>query len=162
MKVIISDLKRASAPIIMKDEINYSPQEYAQVFSLNKIKKVNVEAKCSNFGEIIEIHLKIDAQLVLKCSYSLEDVNYRMKTEEILNFSFSPINDEIVQIDGNEINLDDSVLAIIIANIPLRIKKKGAKPVEVEGVRVLSEDEYEKEKNNTPDARFSALDDWKE
>ena len=162
MKVLISDIKKEEAPLILKEEIKYLPEQYSHVFSLNEIKKVEVEAKCSNYGDIIEVEFKIKADLVLQCSYTLEDVDYLMDTEETLEFSFEPINEEIIVITGNEIDLDEHVLSIIIGNIPLRVIKKGAKLPSVEGVRVLTEDELEEERKNTLDPRLSALDDWEE
>ncbi|MCH5180382.1 MAG: DUF177 domain-containing protein [Erysipelotrichales bacterium] len=162
MKVLVSDIKKEKSPIILKEEIKYLPEQYSHVFSLNKIKKVEVEAKCSNFGDIIEIYFEIKADLVLQCSYTLEDVDYLMDVNETLEFSFEPINEEIIEIEGNEIDLDEYVLSIIIANIPLRVIKKGAKLPSVDGVRVLSQDEFEEEKKNTLDPRLAALDDWEE
>ena len=114
MKVLVSDIKKEKSPIILKEEIKYLPEQYSHVFSLNKIKKVEVEAKCSNFGDIVEIYFEIKADLVLQCSYTLEDVDYLMDVEETLEFSFEPINEEIIEIEGNEIDLDEYVLSIII------------------------------------------------
>ena len=162
MKVLISDIKKENAPLILKEEIEYSLEQYSHVFSLNKIKKVDVEAKCSNYGDIIEIAFKIKANLVLQCSYTLEDVDYFMDTDEVLEFSFEPMNEEIIVLEGNEIDLDEHVLSIIIGNIPLRVIKKGAKLPNVDGVRVLTEDELEEEKKNSLDPRLAALDDWEE
>ena len=162
MKVLISDIKKEKTPLILKEEIEYALEQYSHVFSLNKIKKVDVEAKCSNYGDIIEIAFKIKANLVLQCSYTLEDVDYFMDTEEVLEFSFEPMNEEIIVLEGNEINLDEHVLSIIIGNIPLRVIKKGAKLPNVDGVRVLTEDELEEEKKNSLDPRLAALDDWEE
>ena len=45
---------------------------------------------------------------------------------------------------GNEIDLDPHILALILAEVPHNIVKKGAKrPSSGEGYRVLSEEEFE-------------------
>lgn len=162
MELLISDIKKSNAPLTLKEEVVFEKKDYEQVFSLKKINQVNVEAKCSNYGEIIEIEFHILANLTLLCSYSLEDVEYKMNVKETLEFSFEPLNEEIIEIKENVLNLDEHILGIIIANIPLRVIKKGAKLPSVEGVRVISEEEYEEEKQNTLDPRLSALDNWEE
>ena len=59
----------------------------------------------------------------------------------------------------NLIILDDYVLGIVLANVPVRIVKKGAKrPSNGNNYRVISEDDYNKEKENSRDSRWDALD----
>ena len=60
----------------------------------------------------------------------------------------------------NNIDLDEYILGILLANVPVRIVKKGAKlPGDGNNYRVISEDQYQKEKENSQDSRWSALDD---
>lgn len=162
MELLVSNIKKANAPLIIKEEVVFNEKDYEQVFSLKKINKVMVEVKCSNYGEIIEVEFQINADLTLLCSYSLEDVEYKMNVKETLEYGFEPLNEEIIEIEGNVINLDEHILGIIIANIPLRVIKKGAKLPSIDGVRVISEEEYEEEKKNTLDPRLAALDNWEE
>ena len=99
---------------------------------------------------------------MLQCSYTLEDVDYDVDTEEILEFSEDPLDEEILEITGNTINIDDYVLGIIIGNLPLKVVKKGAKLPDIKGVKVWSEDEFEENHKNQLDPRLKALDDWED
>lgn len=162
MKVVISDLKRYEGALELKDTLYFDKETYKQVFSLNEIKKVNVIAKCSNYGNIIEIELSIKADLILQCSYSLEDVDYKLNFKETLDFSYDDIDDEIFEIQGNEIELDEYVLSLIIAHIPLRVKKSGAETISVKGVKVISEDDFNEQEKEKLDPRLAALDAWEE
>lgn len=160
MKVTVLDIKYAKAPLELEEVISFPKSSYEHVATLNEIKDVKVKAICSNYGDIIEIKLQIQAPLILQCSYTLEDVDYDINTEEILEFSEDPLDEEILEITGNTINIDDYVLGIIIGNIPLKVVKKGAKLPNIQGVKVWSEDEFEENHKNQLDPRLKALDDW--
>lgn len=162
MKIIVSEIKQGNAPLIIEDEIIFDKKDYEQVFSLRKIEKVKVKAECANYGELINIDVHVEANLVLQCAYTLQDVDYFLKIEDTLEFSNEPLDEEIFEITGNEINLDKFILELIIANIPLRVIKKGAKLPKVKGVQVLSQDEFEAQNKDKLDPRLSALDDWEE
>lgn len=142
--------------------ISFSKEEYAQVSMLRDIKSCHVDCKVNDYGTIIEVDLSLHADLVLECSYSLEDVDYPMEHQEVLEFSDEIEDEDIIPFNGNSIELDNYILEIIIAKLPLRIKKQNAKTIEVKGVRVMSEDELEEERNSTLDPRLKALDDWEE
>ena len=162
MKVTVLDIKNAKAPLELAETLHFPKSSYENVATLNEIKDVKVKAKCSNYGDIIEIKLEIHAPLVLQCSYTLEDVDYDVDTEEVLEFSEDPLDEEILEITGNTINIDDYVLGIIIGNIPLKVVKKGAKLPNIKGVKVWSEDEFEENHKNQLDPRLKALDDWED
>ena len=109
MKVTVLDIKNAKAPLELEETLHFPKSSYENVATLNEIKDVRVKAKCSNYGDIIEIKLEIHAPLVLQCSYTLEDVDYDVDTEEALEFSEDPLDEEILEITGNTINIDDYV-----------------------------------------------------
>ena len=90
MKVTVLDIKNAKAPLELEETLHFPKSSYENVATLNEIKDVKVKAKCSNYGDIIEIKLEIHAPLVLQCSYTLEDVDYDIDTEEVLNFQKIP------------------------------------------------------------------------
>ena len=141
MKVTVLDIKNAKAPLELEETLHFPKSSYENVATLNEIKDVKVKAKCS---------------------YTLEDVDYDVDTEEVLEFSEDPLDEEILEITGNTINIDDYVLGIIIGNIPLKVVKKGAKLPNIKGVKVWSEDEFEENHKNQLDPRLKALDDWED
>lgn len=161
MKVNISELKSKNF-LELEETIEYIPENYSHVFSLRHVGETKVQAECTNLGEIIEVKLHIVTKLVLACSYTLEDVDYPIDITESLEFSESPINEEILPLNGNEICLDEYVLSLIVAHIPIRVIKKGAKLPQVKGVEVKSQEEFEEQQKNKLDPRLAALDNWEE
>ena len=58
-----------------------------------------------------------------------------------------------------EIDLDPHILALILAEVPHTLTKSGASlPKSGNGYRVLSEDDYLKEKNHKGNSAFDILD----
>lgn len=162
MKLLISDIKRQKGTETYNFSIDFAKEKYAHVFSLNKINKVDVEANVSDFGELIQIELHVITKLILQCSYTLEDVDYPLDFHETLEFSENPMGEDILELPNYEIDLDEYVLSLIVAHVPLRVIKKGAKLPVVKGVKVISQDEFEEENKNKLDSRLSALDNWEE
>ncbi|MCI6357282.1 MAG: DUF177 domain-containing protein [Erysipelotrichaceae bacterium] len=162
MKLLISDIKRQKRTETYNFSIDFAKEKYAHVFSLNKINKVDVEANVSDFGELIQIELHVTTKLILQCSYTLEDVDYPLDFHETLEFSENPMGEDILELPNYEIDLDEYVLSLIVAHVPLRVIKKGAKLPIVKGVKVISQDEFEEENKNKLDSRLSALDNWEE
>lgn len=141
--------------------INFAHSEYEHVFSLRHIGKVDVKIKAKEYKEIAEVELEIKADLILASSYTLADVNYKLEASETLEFSATLESDDIIPLTNNEIDLDEHILGIIIAHIPLRVINKGEKIPQVKGVRVLKQEEFEKEEAQKLDPRLSALDKFK-
>lgn len=61
---------------------------------------------------------------------------------------------------GNNIDLDPYIFGLILASVPIRVIKKGAKlPKDRYGVRFLSEDDLEKERQKEKESPFDVLKD---
>ena len=76
-----------------------------------------------------------------------------------LEFTDNEEDDGCYLAHGPLIDLDEYILGILLANVPVRIVKKGAKlPGDGQDYRVISEDQYVKEKENSVDHRWDALD----
>lgn len=161
MKILVSQLDKINKTVF-EDDIVFKKEDYEQVSILRSIENCHVCAKVKNYVSIIEIELHIVANMTLVCSYTLQDVPYTMDTSDVFEFSNTIEDEEIFAFDGNEIDLDELILGVIIGELPLRIRKEGAELPSVDGVRIMSEDEVEEERKNTLDPRLKALDDFEE
>ncbi len=144
----------------LEDDIDFSHAELDQ----NHIRKINschVKVHAHEYDDLMVLELKIEAEVVGVCSYSLEDVPLKLKFKDTLEFSNEIQDDEEIIYEEKPIfDLDPYVLELIIAETPMKLVKKGAKlPSSGKGYRVLSEDEYLKEKEEKKDSRWSKLDD---
>ena len=131
-------------------------------FDHNHIKTINeciVKATATDYESILRIVLNIKATIIGVCSYSLEDVELKLNIKDELDFTDDETDDNCYYEKGNLINLDEYVLGIVLANVPVRIIKKGAKmPKDGSDYRVISEETYNQEKENSHDSRWDILD----
>ena len=107
--------------------------------------------------------ISVECDITGVCSYTLEDVPLHLKFKDSLEFSNEIEDDEDIFFEPKPIfDVDPYILGLIIASIPTKIIKKGAKlPNSGAGYRVLSEEDYRKEKEKKKDPRWSKLDDIK-
>ena len=127
---------------------------------IRSIQDCNVKAVATDYESILCIDVEISALVIGVCSYSLEDVEIPLKIKDQLVFTDDETDEDNYYIKGNIVDLDEYILGILLANVPVRIIKKGAKlPGDGNDYRVISEDQYQKEKEKKPDSRWGALDD---
>ena len=142
-----------------EESIDFSSIQFDQ----NHIRGINnceVKATATDYETILCIDVEISATVIGVCSYSLEDVEIPLKIKDQLVFSEDEEDEDNYFMKDNIIDLDEYVLGILLANVPVRIVKKGAKlPGDGKDYRVISEDQYIKEKENSVDHRWDALDD---
>ena len=128
---------------------------------IRKIASCHVKISGSIFEDLLMLKVHIKANVVGICSYTLEDVDYQINRQENLEISNEIEDDDTIFYEKNNIfEIDPYVLSFIVSSMPSKLIKKGAKPPKSgECYRVLTEDEYEKEKAETKDPRWAALDD---
>ena len=145
------------------DEIDFSSVELDQVL-IRKIKDCHVEVDASNlFYGHTRVIINLKSNVVLPCSYTLEDVDYVLKGNE--EFIFTDEKDEedieagLIYAPSDIIDLDEYIFGILMALVPLRVIKEGAKlPSGGKGYEVMSEDDYYKKKAAEKDHRWDKLD----
>ena len=156
-------LNRAILPLnkdeVFEEEIDFSNQ----AFDENHVKRIlscSVRVVAHEYGDVLDCKISGKASVIASCSYTLEDVPLDVSFKD--NFYFSSEvtgSDECFFEPGNEIDLDPHILALILAEVPHNIVKKGAKrPSSGEGYRVLSEEEFENERKNRGNKAFDVLD----
>ena len=131
-------------------------------FDKNHIKSIPscvVKATATDYESILRIVVEINALVIGVCSYTLEDVELKFKINDELNFTDDEEDEDNYYVKDSVIDLDEYILGILLANIPMKIVKKGAKlPSSGNDYRILSEDDYNKEKENSHDSRWDVLD----
>lgn len=157
-------LNRAILPVnksqTYEEEIDFKGQEFDQ----NHVKRIEsclVKVIATEFGDVLECKISGNAHVIASCSYTLEDVPLDVNFNE--SFYFSDAEDsasEDCYYEPNvEIDLDPHILALILAEVPHNIVKKGAKlPSSGSGYRVIKEDELNQERQNKKNNPFSVLD----
>ena len=144
----------------LEDDIDFSSAELDQNH-IRKIENTHVKVLAHEYDDLITMEVKVECDITGVCSYTLEDVPLHLKFKDSLEFSNEIEDDEDIFFEPKPIfNLDPYILGLIIASTPTKIIKKGAKlPDSGKGYRVLSEEDYQKEKAEKKDSRWSKLDD---
>ena len=142
----------------IEEEIDFSSFSFDPTH-IRSIPSCLVKATVTDYESILRVELDINATVIGVCSYSLEDVELKLNIKDEINFTDDENDEDSYYEKDNIIDLDEYVLGILLANVPVRIVKKGAKlPKNGQGYRVMSEEEYEKEKSETIDPRWEKLD----
>ena len=157
MKVNRALLKNG-VPETFEEEVDFSTVELDPTH-IRKISHCLVKMTATDYEEILHISLEINALVIGVCSYSLEDVELKLKINDSLDFTDDEEDTDNYYEKDNLIDLDPYILGILLANVPVRIVKKGAKlPKDGAGYRVMSEDDYLREQSGKKDSRWDKLD----
>ena len=101
--------------------------------------------------------------MVCPCAITNEDVDYPFSIEDELTFTFDKGSDlEAFVIEGDTFDLLLYVKDLIIQEIPIKVVKKGKIDYpKGDGWQIMSEEDYEKSKNEKLDPRLAILKDFK-
>lgn len=145
----------------LEEEIAVSQFELGANYSLKNIEHLKVKALVKLSGSLFEVTLNVSCLLLLECAYTLELFEQALNFEDTIFFSTHNEDDQgedVFYEKGPLIELDQYVYGLILAHIPLRVVKPGAKlPSSGAAFEVKTEEDYyiEREKQNTP---FADLD----
>ena len=156
-------LNRATLPLNKTETFNEEIDFSSQSFDENHVKRINkclVSVDATEYGDVLRLQVSGEANVVASCSYTLEDVPLTVKFKEDFYFSSEEDGSEDCYFEpGVNINLDPHIIALILAEVPHNITKSGAKlPESGNGYRVLSEDDFIKEKSHKGNSAFDILD----
>lgn len=163
--MIINRLALKKVDVMELEEIIiFDKSLFDKHISLLDIKDVHVVCGVKDFDEVIRASIDVTATLILECAYTLKPFAKKVKVSDDLDFVFKAGEDDNqIVVTDKEINLNPYILGMIITEIPLRAVAPGAqRPKNGNGYRVISEEEYYKEKEQESDPRLAALDRFEE
>ena len=145
---------------IFEEDIDFSSYPFNETH-VRKVEDTHCVLEAYEYGSLLRVVFHIKAKVTAVCSYTLEDVILLIECDEELYFtSEDSDDDELIYEKSNIIDMDPHILSLILAKVPIKVIKKGAKPPQDgNGYRVLHEDEYAKEREERKDSRWAALDD---
>ena len=156
-------INRAILPLnkteTFKEDVDFSSHKFDENH-VKRIEKCSVTVDATEYGDVLRIQLKGEADVIASCSYTLEDVPLKVKFHEDFYFSSEEDSSEDCYFEPSvNVDLDPHILALILAEVPHNVTKRGATlPKSGEGYRVLSEDQYLEEKKNKKNSAFDILD----
>ena len=159
MKINRAILKE-NKPEVYIEDVDFSQQS----FDDNHVRKIlhcSVNVTATEFGEVLQVKIVGNADVVASCCYTLEDVPLSVKFDETFYFSSEEGSNSLdcYYEPGVEIDINPHILALILAEVPHNIVKKGATlPKGGNGYRVIKEEDLEKERQNKKNSAFDVLD----
>ena len=145
----------------VEEDVSFDPEVFVCHNPLINVLSCHAELKAQRFEEFIYVTLTIKAKVTLQCSYSLKNFETTISGQDELHFA--PSNDEdddCIVYKGTSIDMDSYIFNLLSASVPLSPKAPDAKaPESGKGYRVLSEDEFLKEKEESGNSQFDALKD---
>ena len=160
MKLDVLKLPYSKAYNVSED-MTFDPEVFKCHNPLIEVKNCHVELNAQRFEEFIYVTLSIKAKVVLECSYTLKHFETEISGADELHFAPSKDEDEdCIEYRGTSIEMDSYIFNLVSASIPLSPKAPNAKaPTSGKGYRVLSEDDFVKEKEEQGNSQFDALKD---
>ena len=145
----------------LEDDLSFDPEVFVCHSPLIEVKSCHVELKAQRFEEFIYVTISLKAKVVLECSYTLKHFESEISGSDELHFAPSKDEDEdCIEYKGTSIDMDHYIFNLLSASVPLSPKAPNAKtPSSGNGYRVLSEDEFLREKEETGNSQFDALKD---
>ena len=145
----------------LKEDVIFDPEVFVCHNPLVSVESCHAELKAQRFEEFIYVTISLKAKVVLECSYTLKHFETVISGVDELHFAPSKDEDEdCIEYKGTSIELDQYIFNLLSASVPLSPKAPNAKtPSSGSGYRVLTEDEYLKEKEESGNSQFDALKD---
>lgn len=156
-------INRAALPInqdvVLEEEIDFSSYPFDE-HHIRRIDKCLVKVILHEFEDVLQCKISGKAEVIASCSYTLDDVPLKVKFKDELFFSDEESTENNIEYEPRvTIELDPYVLALICDAVPHNVVKPGATlPSGGEGYRVLTEEEFLKEKKNKKNHKFDDLD----
>ena len=126
---------------------------YNELNKSSYIKNFNIvsgKILVDRYEEVVVCRFKIKANLVVLSSLSNEPFNYKLKIDDVLCYtrkeSYAAVEKDIILTPDNYIDLEEVIYSLIITNLPTRLVKKSETYPQGEHYRVISEEEYLKDK----------------
>ncbi len=148
--------------VIQKEEIDFTKERFSPSSNIKSIDHVEVEAHIFLSEDFLRINIKVKSKITAICAYSLEDVPLKVNFQEELHFTNEEdsLYEDAYLVKDNLFSLDEYILSFIISSVPVKVIKEGKKiPESGKGYRVLSEEDYLKEKSEKKVSPFDCLDD---
>ena len=145
----------------LSEDVTFDPEVFVCHAPLIDVKSCHAEVKAQRFEEFIYITISIKAKVTLQCSYTLKNFETEISGVDELHFAPSKDEDEdCIEYKGTSIEMDPYIFNLLSASVPLSPKAPNAKaPSSGNGYRVLSEDEFAKEREEQGNSQFDALKD---
>ena len=152
--------------ISFDEELTFPKAVFEKNHHLRDLKNVNVKGKIyyNLQSDLVTCELVIDADMILSCAITNEDVVYPFETETTELFAFRKVEDyeDVHEAKGDIVELLPTIFQTIMMEIPLKVVKDGVKEYpKGDGWEVIKESDYQSRKKDEVDPRLAKLKEFK-
>ena len=157
------DLERENNLKFAKD-LYYSPAAYQNNDRLLALRDVKISGSgyYQNDLELFAVNLVITGIMVVPCAISLKAVDYPFTSELVQTYAFGDTSDsEQIKVENGFIDLEPEILQMILMDVPLKVVAENAIYEKGENWEIITEAQYNSEKENALDPRLLKLKEFK-
>lgn len=141
-------LKQKDGKFTFSDELVFPKEAFLQFNHLLDLKDIHIEGvgQFDVKDQRLYVDLKISGIMVLPCALTLEEVDYPFESEstEVFSFNKPSVDEDVHEVKKNIVDITPIVFQNIMAEVPLRVVKEGAKvKTEGKGWKIVSNEEVE-------------------
>ena len=149
-----------------KEQVKFAPDTFEKNGRLRDLKDVEVSgtARYDSQEERLYVDFTVKGIMILPCAITLESVEQSFKTSETETFSFRKTTDEedVVEVKGDTVDLNPTVYATIMAEVPWIVHKQGLKEYpKGNGWEVVREEDFAGRQKDI-DPRMAKILEYKE
>lgn len=148
---------------LFEENINYDKSLYENNPLIDKIGEINAEISTNLVSDLIIVSIALKGEMVLRSTRSLKPVNHEIDLEDEIVYTYNKDlvdNEQVFLLDDDELDLDKTIYSMIISSIPLKVIANDDKEsYSGDNWEVITEDEYNKRKNNEENSPFASLKD---
>jgi uncharacterized metal-binding protein YceD (DUF177 family) len=160
--------KLAKASIVKGRTLSFSQDSvfagYPLSYPICQVQKAHYDVKITRIGDYVVASYRIKATLLVADSRDNVPFSKTFSVQEDVDvLEEEDTAGEGFLVSGNEIDLEELALRVLVSSLPIRLvrSEKAPLPKSGKGFRVLSEDDYAKEKEEAGDPRLAGLVDFK-
>lgn len=147
--------------ISFSEDVTIDPQEFANTSLINGVKQVHAEGKGYLDQETEKFYSSMTVSGIMLCPDAItgEEIEYPFETDVEDVWSFDPTDEEDVRaVTDDVIDLLPAVIDAVIMEAPLQVTEAAPEDYPSgEGWRVISEEEYQRSKEEEIDPRLAVL-----
>ena len=148
---------------LFEENINYDKSLYENNPLIDKIGEINAEVSTNLVSDLIMVSIALKGEMVLRSTRSLKPVNYEIDLDDEIVYTYNKDlvdNEQVFLLDDDELDLDKTIYSMIISSIPLQVIANDDKEsYSGDDWEVITEDEYNKRKNDSSSSPFACLKD---
>ncbi len=159
-------LQLANYHLSFDENIEFEDEIYKQFPRIRKLRNVRAigNGEYDVQAQRLYLYLHVTGIMTCPCDITFEDVDipFDSEADEIISFNKEDEeNIEILKPDGEYIEMLPIIFRQILLEVPIKVKKPGLiEYPKGDGWEVITEEEYQQQKENRIDPRLAALKDY--